>query len=410
MEKMLLQPLKVGEFNLPNRVIIQPMEGCDGELNGAISDLTRRRYLRFARSGVSIIWFEATSVCPEGRSNPRQLYLCEETKESYRVLIQDMKKECKNLYGYEPVIVVQLNHSGRQSRPVDKPRAIMGSHNEYLNKMKPVTEDAVYATEEYLDSLPDLFVKAAKLAVEVGFDAIDVKNCHGYLFNEMMGAYMRDDKYGGESIDNRARLHLDSFKKVMDAVGDKVMVTTRFGAYDNFPEKFGFGKEDENGEPDLTEAYYVIDKLVKMGLKMINITIGNPYVNPHVNRPYKVASPEKGEIGVARIHKITRAIQQHFKDLVVISSGMTYDAVNAMDEAEKMLEDGSTTLAGFGRMAFAYPDFLQDYIKTGKLDPKKVCLTCGNCTKMMRAGGVAGCPVRDTAFYMPIFKEVMAKK
>ena len=409
MDSILTRELTVGNYTFPNRVMIQPMEGCDGTGEGGISDLTRRRYMRFAESGVSLIWFEACSVCREGRSNPRQLFLCDETKESFKVLLDDMRARCKELYGYAPIIVLQLNHSGRQSRPVDVPRAIYGNQNDYLDKMKPITKDAVFATEEYLDTLPSKFVASAKLALEVGFDGVDVKCCHGYLFNEMMAAYNRDDKYGGKSIDNRARLYLDSFKAVKEAVGDDMLVTSRFGAYDGFEYPYGFGV-NENNEEDLSEAFYVIEKLEAMGLDLLNITIGNPYVNPHVNRPYKVQSPEDGKIGVARIKRITKAIAERFPNIAIIESGMTFAGGNAMVEAEEDLNNGVAKMVGFGRMAFAYPEFYQDYVKTGSIDPKKVCICCGNCSKMMRAGGVAGCPVRDTAFFMPIFKELMAKK
>lgn len=64
---VLLQPVTVAGRLVPNRMAAQPMEGCDGELTGAPSDLTRRRYLRFARGGSGLIWFEATSVVPEAR-------------------------------------------------------------------------------------------------------------------------------------------------------------------------------------------------------------------------------------------------------------------------------------------------------------------------------------------------------
>src|ERR1022692_1269679 len=58
-------------------IAIHPMEGCDGDAEGRPSELTWRRYERFARGGAKLIWFEATAVCREGRANPRQLWLHE---------------------------------------------------------------------------------------------------------------------------------------------------------------------------------------------------------------------------------------------------------------------------------------------------------------------------------------------
>ena len=68
---------------IENRIVFHPMEGCDGTADGAIGELTYRRYMRFAESGAGIIWFEATAVTNEGRANPRQLFLNENTKESF---------------------------------------------------------------------------------------------------------------------------------------------------------------------------------------------------------------------------------------------------------------------------------------------------------------------------------------
>ena len=80
------------------------MEGCDGTYDGGVDELTRRRYLRFAESGAGIIWFEATAVCPEGRANPRQLYINENTKASFKSLVEEVKALVKELAPFEEVI------------------------------------------------------------------------------------------------------------------------------------------------------------------------------------------------------------------------------------------------------------------------------------------------------------------
>ena len=86
MKTVLDLPIEIHNREIKNRVVFHPMEGCDGTPEGAIDTLTRRRYLRFAKSGAGIIWFEATAVTNEGRANPRQLFLNENTKESFTIL------------------------------------------------------------------------------------------------------------------------------------------------------------------------------------------------------------------------------------------------------------------------------------------------------------------------------------
>src|SRR5512133_3013896 len=72
---VLFTPLEVGKFTVPNRLVVQPMEGYDSDSQGAPSGLTARRYMRYASGGSGIIWFEAVAVSPEGRSNPGQLWI-----------------------------------------------------------------------------------------------------------------------------------------------------------------------------------------------------------------------------------------------------------------------------------------------------------------------------------------------
>lgn len=401
--EMINSQITVYGRTLPNRVVFQPMEGCDCKANGGIDELTRRRYIRFAQSGAAIIWFEATAVCEEGRSNPRQAWLTDETLPSFKSLVSEMKSVSRGIYGYEPLIIIQLNHSGRYAKPSGKPEPKIVYRNEVLEKGK---EEQPYEilTDEKIDEIPAMYAKSAALAVKAGFDGIDVKCCHGYFINEFLSAYNREGKYGG-SFENRTRLYFDCIDAVKSVIPEDVFVTTRLSGFDGFDYPYGYGCS-VNMEIDFEEPKKIISKLLERGIELINITIGNPYVIPHVNRPF-AGGPENGEIGVERVRFVTNELQQAFPQAKIIMSALTYPGVRAIDYANECLESGSCTMVGFGRMTFAYPQFFQDYLTTGTLDPKKVCIKCGNCSKMMRSGAVAGCPVRDREIYMPIFKKAM---
>src|SRR5882762_4772499 len=87
----LSQPLEIpwlyGKRRVGNRFAVQPMEGWDGEPDGRPSELTRRRWLNFGRSGAKLIWGgEAVAVLPEGRANPNQLILNDRTASALAVL------------------------------------------------------------------------------------------------------------------------------------------------------------------------------------------------------------------------------------------------------------------------------------------------------------------------------------
>ena len=390
-----------------NRVLFQPMEGCDGTADGAVDELTRRRYLRFAEGAPGIIWFEATAVCNEGRANPRQLYINEKTVGSFKALISEIKTKSTILHGFEPIIIVQLTHSGRYSKPDGTPEPIVAYRNELWEKGKEAQPFKV-ATDEYFDTIPAMYKKAAELALEAGFDGMDVKCCHGYLFNELLSAYNREGRYGG-SLENRTRLYFDCIDAVKEAVGDKAFVTTRLNSCDCFPFGYGFGVNG-NDETDLTETKAIIEKLYEKGIELVNLTIGNPYLIPHTNRPYAAKSPEDGRIGMKRVYDVTKEITSSFPDMKFVVSALTYEGENAVKYAEKLLNEGVGDFAGFGRMTFAYPTFYKDYLKNGTLDKNKVCIKCSKCSELMRAGTVSGCVIRDSEKYMPYYREYVMKK
>lgn len=217
METILNTSATIYNRTVPNRILFQPMEGCDGTLEGGIGELTRRRYLRFAESGAGIIWFEATAVSGEGRANPHQLYLNDKTVESFKALVAETKSIALRENGFAPLIIVQLTHSGRFSKPDGIPEPIVAYRNELWEKERE-NQDYVVATDAYLKTVSEKYHKAAELALYAGFDGIDIKCCHGYLFDEFLSAYNRNGVYGG-SLNNRTRLYFECVDAIKRAKG-----------------------------------------------------------------------------------------------------------------------------------------------------------------------------------------------
>ena len=391
---------------IPNRVLIHPMEGCDGTASGSPDELTKRRYRRFSESGAGVIWLEATAVCFEGRANPRQLWLHENNVDDFKRLLDDVRENSIRIFGYAPVIILQTTHSGRYSKPYGTPMPIVAYRRSAFEAGK---EDLPYRiiTDEECDALPDAFGKSALLAAQAGFDGVDVKCCHGYLLNEFLSAFDRPGRYGG-SFENRTALYLSCIDSAKANITSEMFVTTRLNAYDGFAYPNGFGTDAMNA-PDLNETKTLLGILQNRGIELVNVTLGNPYLIPHVNRPF-VSGPEDGKIGVQRAIDITGELQSAFPELKMVLSTLSYPGINAVDVAEKCIAQNKCAFAGFGRMAFAYPQFYADYLKNGELDKSKVCVKCGSCSKLMRAGTVAGCPVRDKEVYQPYYETYVGGK
>ena len=396
---MLERPICIGNKNIENRVVLQPMEGCDCNMDGSPSELTVEKYLKAARSGAGVVWFEANAVCPEGRTNPRQMMLTRENLSAFRTLLDEMREIAKNECGMSQTFVLQLTHSGRQSI-----KPMIAYRNPVYEERRPVTDENI-VTDEYLDTLAQKYVDSALLAIEAGFDGVDVKSCHGYLFQELLSAFGREGRYGG-SFENRTRLYLDCVRAVKNAIPDNILLTTRLSVSDMVEKPYGFGTTEQN-ELDFTEPDMLIEKLVAEGVQILNVTVGNPYYNPHVNRPYRKGGyipPESAQAGLERFECIEKHIKDKFPRLVVLGSGLSYYRDDLMEQANRQLCEGICDMVGFGRMWLAYPMFYRDY-SSGAFEAKKCCLACSKCTELMRAKQVSGCAVFNE-YYRNLYKEI----
>mgnify|MGYP000965362600 CR=1 FL=1 len=399
---LLSRPLNFCGLTASNRLAIQPMEGCDGTADGAPDELTVRRYHRFARSGAGLIWAEATAILPEGRANPRQLMITEQNVDEFKRLVDDIRQIAVRETGVNPILVLQLTHSGRYSKPEGKPAPLIAQNNPLFENDKPINQTRI-VTDEYIKQLPEVYARAAKLAARAGFDGVDIKSCHGYLMSELLASHTRKGEYGG-CFENRTRLLIDSVSAAKAATS--AFVTSRLNLHDGFPLPYGWGV-GEDGRPDMAEPVRLVEILHhKLNFELLDFTIGNPYVNPHVNRPYDSGPyiPDEHPFeGLARMCECISAVKNKFPDLKVIGSGFSYLRQFSANLAAGMVETGGADIAGFGRMSFAYPTFACDILKNGSLDTRKCCIACGKCSELMRAGRVAGCAIRDRELYLPIF-------
>ncbi len=399
-----------GRFSVANRFVAQPMEGFDADADGTPQELTWRRYVRYARGGVALIWFEATAVMPEARSNPHQMHIHRENADSFKRLVADVKEAARRACGRDAVMVMQLTHSGRYSKPAGVPAPIIAHHSDVLDSRHNLGPDYPLVTDEYLDRLQDRYVEAARLAAAAGFDGVDVKSCHGYLFSEMLACYTREGRYGG-SFENRTRMLRETLARISQEV-PQVFVATRLNAFDAYRYPYGWGVDKNDFlKPDLAEPLELVRLLEKIGISALNVSIGNPYFNPHVGRPYDfpikgIEAPDEHPLfGLVRFIEVYSAIQKKYPALPVVGSGLGWLREFMPPVAAALVREGSATLVGQGRGMFAYPDSVNDILTKGAMDPAKCCVTCSACTQIMRDGGRTGCVVRDKEVYGPEYRQ-----
>jgi len=402
------EKLNISGKVFPNRLVCQAMEGCDGTADGSPDELTKRRYERFAKGGAGLIWFEATAVMKEGRANPRQLYIDENNLDDFKKQVEEIKETAMKTNGCEPIVIMQATHSGRYSKPEGKPAPLIAYNNPIFEKDNPISTDRT-VSDEYIDSVKEALVNGAQLAEKAGFDGVDIKCCHRYLNSELLSAFNREGRYGG-SLENRTRLLREAVKGAIEATSDDFLVSSRLNVYDGFEYPYGFGVSKDGGlEFDSTEPEWLIKELYKSGMKLLNITMGNPYFNPHVNRPFAMGgyeAPEHPLQGVSRMLNGIAKLKKAVPEMKIISSALSFLGVASPNVAAAYIKENGFDFAGYGRMIFAYPDFAKD-ILSGGLDKNKICICCSKCTEIMRKpGGTPGCVIRDKDVYLPIYKNL----
>jgi 2,4-dienoyl-CoA reductase-like NADH-dependent reductase (Old Yellow Enzyme family) len=402
---------------LPNRFCILPMEGWDGTADGRVTDLVERRWRRFGASGAALIWGgEAVAVRPEGRANPNQLAVGPETAADLERLHNALLDEHRTAFGSdrpEPLIGLQLTHSGRFARPTAAgPAPRVAYRHPLLDRRVGVAGDGAVLTDAELDELVGAFVAAAVTARDAGFAFVDVKACHGYLGHELLTAVDRPGAYGGD-LAGRLRFHrliVEGIRRDAPELG----VGVRLSAFDVLPHRpsadgtgepeewegpypYAFGGDGSGLGIDLSETHAVLDQLTAWGVGMVCLSAGSPYYNPHVQRPaYFPPSdgytpPEDPLVGVARQLAVTAELTRAHPELTVIGSGYSYLQEWVGPVGEAVVAGGGADVIGLGRMVLSYPDLPADLLAGRTPDKRRLCRTFSDCTTGPRNGVVSGC-------------------
>ena len=442
----LATPCRIGNFSVGNRFCIQPMEGWDGTVDGKPSEYTIRRWQRMGESGAKLIWGgEAFAVMHEGRANPKQLYYREENIDSMRQLLNTLLEAHQKRFGRtdDLLIGLQLTHSGRWSKPnhngKSEPKIVY--HHPLLDKRSGIseTDDSAVLTDNEIREIIKQYIKAAKMAYEVGFKFVDVKACHGYLGHEFLSAYDRPGPYGG-SFENRTRF----IREIVEGIENEcpnLLIGVRLSAFDTLPHQgdptrkqlgkigqgvptkwdsanpySGFGLNRNNPlEIDLSETIEFI-RFLQNDLKvdLVNISAGSPYYAPHIQRPAPeppvgaYEPPEDPLIGCARQIYAVKELKSHFPDLPMVGTAYSMFMEYLPHVAQGVVREGWTDFVGIGRGFLSYHDMPADILEETPLKRNRICRGKSECTSAIRLTNDAdGMPFAPSGCYPydPLYRD-----
>ncbi len=430
-ESPLRQSLSGVEINgktIGNRWAIHPMEGWDATKDGRPTEEVIRRWRRFGESGAKMIYgCEAMAVRPDGRANPNQLIIQARNQSAIEELRETLVKAHVEKCGTADDLVIgfQLTHSGRFCRPNDKskwePR--VAYRHPILDRRFNVTSDDQVFTDGEIESLIESYIEAAQVADNVGADFVDIKHCHGYLLHEFLSAYTRPGNYGG-SFENRTRILREIVEGIRES-GNNIDIGVRLSAFDfvpfkpdpdrsvngklgpgipesyaeHLPYQYAFStRQDDPVDYELSETHRFVALCHELGVKILNLSCGSPYYNPHIQRPASYPPSDGYQpahdplIDVARQIDVVRQIKAEAPaGVIVVGSGYSYLQDFLPQVAQYVVREGWADIVGMGRMVLSYPEMLEDASTTGKLTPKLICRTFSDCTTAPRNGLISGC-------------------
>jgi 2,4-dienoyl-CoA reductase-like NADH-dependent reductase (Old Yellow Enzyme family) len=421
----LARPIEIDGFRVGNRFCILPMEGWDGTSAGAPTPLTRQRWRNFGRSGAKLIFGgEAVAVRADGRANPNQLLASDANQRGLAELREELVAAHRERFGQSAerdlLVGLQLTHSGRFARPHvwDRPEPLIAYHHPVLDRR--FRGGVQLLSDDDLEHLVAEFVRAARLAHDAGFAFVDVKQCHGYLGHELLSSRDRSGRYGG-SFENRTRF----LREVIDGIRAEVpglRIAVRISAFDTVPYARGddglgraevasegyrsaFGLLSEAGmNAALDDCRAVLRLLEGRGVRLVCLSAGSPYYNPHVQRPALFPPsdgylpPEDPLVGVARHLEAAALVKKSFPNLAIVGSGYTYLQEWLPHVAQHQVRQGLTDFVGLGRLVLSYPEWPADLLSGAPLKRKQVCRTFSDCTTAPRMGLVSGCYPLDDAY------------
>ncbi|WP_268034385.1 oxidoreductase [Algoriphagus sp. PAP.12] len=415
-----------------NAFCILPMEGWDGTTDGRPTEFTKRRWKNFAISGAKLLWgCEAVAVCPDGRANPNQLMINEDTLSEFVDLFQMIQSEHSTAFGSTDGLLtgLQLTHSGRFCKPFDKKKMepkILYSHP-VLNGKFGLAEDYPLLTDAEIEDIIQKYIDAAVLAKKAGFQFVDIKHCHGYLGHEFLSAYDREGKYGG-SFENRSRFLKEIVSGIRKAAPG-LEIGVRLSTFDwvpfkpgedskgvpakEAPYKYAFGGDESGIKEDLPETFQFLELLRDLEIELLCTTAGSPYYNPHIQRP-AIFPPSDGYLppedplhGVARQIQVAAELKKAYPEFYIVGSAYSYLQEWLPNVGQAVLDQGKADSIGLGRMVLSYPELPADVLTRNVMKRAKICRTFSDCTTAPRNGMISGCFPLDP-FYkkMPIHDEL----
>jgi 2,4-dienoyl-CoA reductase-like NADH-dependent reductase (Old Yellow Enzyme family) len=431
---MLFSPVRVGGHELPHRGWVPAMVPWRANEDGVVSRNVLDWYARFARGRPAVLVVEATGV-RDVPSGP----LLRIGDDRFLPGLEELVRTVREQSGGETRLFIQLidflaiRRRPDPSKYFDRYLVVTDRHREKL-EMPGATDDEVRARLASLDeaaldavlspgelealrfghrervtdlehehirrlpeTLPPIFADAAIRARRAGFDGVELHFAHAYTMASFLSATnTRDDGYGG-AREQRARLPLEVYAAVRNAVGAGYTVGCRMLA-----------EECIDGGNDVDDATWFATRFAEAGMDFISLSRGGKFDDARQPKVGEAAYPYTGRSGyecmpsyysdargpygrnVPPTAAIRRAVRAAGVETPIVVAG----GIHGFEQAEALLREGQADLIGLARQALADPDWFRK-VRAGRGDEVRVCLYTNYCEALDQRHREVTCELWD---------------
>lgn len=368
-----LAPAKLGPLTLRNRIIkAATFEGATPD--ALVTDDLIEYHRRPAAGGIGMTTVAYCAVAPEGRTDRHQIWMRPEAVPGLRRLTDAVHAE-------GAAVSAQLGHAGPVANAKSNGRPALSAGRMFNPLGMRVTRAA---TEADIDRITRAHADAALIAIESGFDAVEIHLGHNYFASAFLSPKLnhRKDAYGG-SLANRAKVARGVCRAVRDAVGDRIAVTAKLNMEDGVPG--GIRLEESIRTARLLEEDGSLDAL--------ELTAGSSLLNPMYlfrgDAPvpeFAATFPQPQRLGVKLIgNKILRSYP--YEEAYLLASARQFRAelklplillggITNRDTMDLAMTEGFEFVA-MGRAVLREPDLINRI--AAERDTRSLCIHCNKC-------------------------------
>ncbi len=345
----LFQPLNIGTMQLRNRIAMSAMTTNYGSAEFEVTERLIGFHEARARGGAGLLTVEMCSVDVAQRYQPQALSLGDDR------FIAGHRELVQRVHAQGACIQPQISHPGPESMtdPVG-PSVCVAAGTGW-----PCRELA----EEELGPIMDQYAAAAVRAREAGYDGVELHAAHAYM---LLGSFLspqrnrREDVYGGQTLETRSRLLLETIARIKRATGADFPLTLRIS-----------GHEGSFDGRELTETQRLAPKLVAAGVDCLQISGGVSHDRLVGQIVCGADTPDGHNTAVAA------AVRQ-----VVSVPVMVVGRLHRPELAAAVVSEGRADIVMWARPLLADPE-LPEKLRSGRREQVRECLSCQNCIDSM---------------------------